>query len=251
VLSAAAVLEHSGVCDHSGVKCLGNINIKLKKGESLGIIGPTGAGKSTIINLLARMYDCTLGQVFVDGKDVRAYDKKELREKMGIGLQNDTIFNESLRNNIKFFRDISDADLEKAINVSQAKEFVDSLELGLDTPLAAKGTNISGGQKQRILIARALANNPSILVLDDSSSALDYKTDSELRKSIKENYQGITSIIISQRISSIMSCDYIMMIDNGIVMGYGKHEYLLNTLAEYKEIYLAQMGSKKKEVDHE
>ena len=144
--------------------------------------------------------------------------------------------------------DISDEDLSKAINTSQAYEFINALEEGIDTSIASKGTNISGGQKQRLLIARALAGSPEILVLDDSSSALDYKTDSMLRSSIRQNYGSITSIIISQRISSIMNCDYIMMIDSGIVLGYGKHEYLLNTLKEYRQIYMAQMGN---EVHHE
>ena len=236
--------------DIEGIKRynINNINIKLKKGESLGIIGPTGAGKTTIINLLLRLYDPTLGDIYVDGMNIKAYDKKALREKVGIVLQNDTIFNDSVKNNIKFYRDISDDDLEKAINTSQAYEFINSLEEGIDTSIASKGTNISGGQKQRLLIARALASSPEILVLDDSSSALDYKTDSMLRSSIRQNYGSITSIIISQRISSIMNCDYIMMIDSGIVLGYGKHEYLLNTLEEYRQIYVAQMGS---EVHHE
>lgn len=227
---------------------INNINIKLKKGESLGIIGPTGAGKTTIINLLLRLYDPSLGDIYVDGMNIKAYDKKALREKVGIVLQNDTIFNDTVKNNITFYRDISDDDLEKAINTSQAYEFINALEDGIDTSIASKGTNISGGQKQRLLIARALAGKPEILVLDDSSSALDYKTDSMLRSSIRQNYGSITSIIISQRISSIMNCDYIMMIDSGIVLGYGKHEYLLNTLEEYRQIYMAQMGS---EVHHE
>lgn len=227
---------------------INNINIKLKKGESLGVIGPTGAGKTTIINLLLRLYDTTLGDIYVDGVHIKAYDKKALREKIGIVLQNDTIFNDTIKNNITFYRDIKDDDLYKAIKTSQAEEFIESLEDGLATIIASKGTNISGGQKQRLLIARALAGKPEILVLDDSSSALDYKTDSMLRSSIRENYGSITSIIISQRISSIMNCDYIMMIDSGMVLGYGKHEYLLNTLKEYKEIYMAQMGS---EVHHE
>ena len=236
--------------DIEGIKRynINNINIKLKKGESLGIIGPTGAGKTTIINLLLRLYDPTLGEIYVDGENIKAYDKKALREKVGIVLQNDTIFNDTVKNNIKFYRDISDEDLEKAINTSQAYEFINALEDGIDTSIASKGTNISGGQKQRLLIARALADSPEILVLDDSSSALDYKTDSLLRSSVRQNYGSITSIIISQRISSIMNCDYIMMIDSGIVLGYGKHEYLLNTLEEYKQIYMAQMGS---EVHHE
>ena len=225
---------------------LNNINIKLKNGESLGIIGPTGSGKTTIINLLLRLYDVSKGSIFVDGKNIKEYDKKDLREKFGLVLQNDTIFNDTIKNNIDFYRGLSDEDIIKASKVSLAYDFVvNNREEGFDFVLAPKGNNISGGQKQRLFLARALANNPSILILDDSSSALDYKTDSIIRHNIKENYPDTTNIIISQRISSIMNCDYIMMLDNGMVTGYGSHDYLLKTNEEYAQIYSAQMGVKK------
>lgn len=225
---------------------LNNVNIQLKKGQSLGIIGPTGAGKTTIINLLLRLYDVSSGNIYVDGKNIKAYDKNILRSKVGIVLQNDTIFNDTIKNNIDFYRGLEEDDIIKAAKVSLAYNFiVENREEGFDFLLAPKGSNISGGQKQRLFLARALAANPEILVLDDSSSALDFKTDSIIRHNIKENYPNTTNIIISQRISSIMNCDYIMMIDSGIVTGYGSHDYLLKTNLEYKQIFNAQMGSSK------
>ncbi|MBO7078213.1 MAG: ABC transporter ATP-binding protein [Bacilli bacterium] len=225
---------------------LNNINIQLKKGQSLGIIGPTGAGKTTIINLLLRLYDVSSGNIYVDGKNIKAYDKNILRSKVGIVLQNDTIFNDTIKNNIDFYRGLEEDDIIKAAKVSLAYNFiVENREEGFDFLLAPKGSNISGGQKQRLFLARALAANPEILVLDDSSSALDFKTDSIIRHNIKENYPNTTNIIISQRISSIMNCDYIMMIDSGIVTGYGSHDYLLKTNLEYRQIFDAQMGSSK------
>lgn len=228
---------------------LSNINFKLKKGESLGIIGATGSGKTTIINLLMRFYDVSDGSIFVKGKNVKEYDKQELRKMFGTSLQNDTIFNDTIKNNIAFYRDVTDEDILKASKTSQAFEFIDNLEEKFDSNLSAKGTNISGGQKQRIMIARALASNPEILILDDSSSALDYKTDSILRHELKENYKDITSIIITQRISSIINCDYIMMIDNGMVLGLGKHSELINSIDEYRSIYEVQMGATRSEVN--
>ncbi len=223
---------------------LNNINIKLKKGQSLGIIGPTGAGKTTIINLLLRLYDVSSGSIYIDGKNIKAYDKNVLRSRIGIVLQNDTIFNDTIKNNIDFYRGLKMKDIVKAAKTSLAYDFiVNNREEGFDFLLAPKGSNISGGQKQRLFLARALAANPEILVLDDSSSALDFKTDSTIRHNIKENYPNTTNIIISQRISSIMNCDYIMMIDSGIVTGYGTHDYLLNTNLEYHQIFDAQMGS--------
>lgn len=222
-----------------------NINIKLKKGESLGIIGSTGSGKTTIINLLMRFYDTTKGSVYVDGKNVKSYDKNDLRKKFGTALQNDTIFSDTVLNNIDFYRNLDFNDIEKAVKTAQAFDFINNLENKYQEELSAKGTNISGGQKQRVFISRALAGNPDILILDDASSALDYKTDANLRMSLNENYPDITSVIITQRISSIINCTYIMMIDDGEVLGYGNHEYLMNTLEEYKTTYLSQMGDKK------
>ncbi len=230
---------------------ISNVSFKLKKGESLGIIGPTGAGKTTIISLLMRWYDIDEGEIFVDGKNIKSYDKHELRRMFGSALQNDTIFTDTIKNNIDFYRDLDMNDIVKASETAQASEFINSLENKYDEDLSAKGTNISGGQKQRIYIARALASNPQILIMDDSSSALDYKTDANLRNAINKNYPDTTSIIIAQRISSIMNCSQILMIDNGFVLGIGTHEYLLNTLSEYKEIFISQMGDSKGGVKNE
>ncbi len=224
-------------------KALDNISFTLKKGESLGIIGPTGCGKTTIINLLMRFYDATDGGIFVDGKDVRTYDKDELHKKFGVCFQNDMIFQDTLRENISFGRDVNEQDIYKAIEQSMAKEYVDSLDDGIDYKAAIRGANLSGGQRQRILVARALANNPDILVLDDSSSALDYKTDAAMRKAIKENHKGTTLILIAQRVSSVMNMDKIMVMDNGKCIGYGTHEELLETCPDYYDIYKTQMGA--------
>ena len=220
---------------------LEKINFKLKQGQTLGIIGATGSGKTTIINLLMRFYDIDSGEILINGKNIKSIDKNELKEMFGIAFQNDTIFSNTIKENIIFGRNISEEDLQKAIEVSQAKEFIYNQKEGLDTMLTPKGTNISGGQKQRLYIARALANNPEILILDDSSSALDYKTDSLLRKQIKQNY-NCTTIIIAQRISSIKHCDYILVLDEGKEVGYGNHDHLMQTSTIYNEIYQSQMG---------
>ncbi len=221
---------------------LENINFTLKKGESLGIIGSTGSGKTTIINLLMRFYDIDQGQIRINGQDVREYNPQVLKKMFGVAFQNDTIFLDTIKENIVFGREIISEDLEKAIKVSQASNFIQNQPNGIDTILSPKGSNISGGQKQRLLIARALVANPEILILDDSSSALDYKTDAALRKGINEYYSNTTTIVITQRISSIINCDYIMVIDEGKILGYGKHNELLSDIDVYQEIYNSQMG---------
>jgi len=220
---------------------LEKINFKLKHGQTLGIIGATGSGKTTIINLLMRFYDIDNGEILINGRNVKNIPPKELKDMFGIAFQNDTIFSDTIKENIMFGRNISEEDLQKAIKVSQAYEFICNQKEGLETILTPKGTNISGGQKQRLYIARALANNPEILILDDSSSALDYKTDSLLRKEIQSNY-NTTTIIIAQRISSIKHSDYILVLDEGKTVGYGTHEQLMATSTIYNEIYQSQMG---------
>ena len=204
-------------------QCLYDISFSLKPGESLGIIGPTGCGKTTIINLLMRFYDPDSGSVYVDGRDVRTYDKDTLHRKFGVVFQNDLVFNESLRDNIRFGRDLDDAALEKAIQDAQAAEFIDGLTDGLDHMADIKGANLSGGQRQRVLISRALAGNAEILVLDDASSALDYKTDARLRKALQAHHSGSTLILVAQRVSSIRNLDHILVMDNGHAIGYGTH----------------------------
>ena len=224
-------------------QCLYDINFSIQKGESLGIIGPTGCGKTTIINLLMRFYDVEDGGVFVDGRDVRSYGKDELHRKFGVVFQNDMVFNDTLRRNIAFGREISDGRLEESTKDAMAAEYIAGLPGGLDYMADIKGANLSGGQKQRLLIARALAAKPEILILDDSSSALDYKTDASLRKAIFENYGGTTTILIAQRVSSVMNMTNILVMDNGRCIGYGNHEHLLETCPEYRDIFHTQMGA--------
>ena len=223
-------------------QCLYDIDFTLKPGESLGIIGPTGCGKTTIINLLMRFYDPDSGTVYVDGRNVRTYDKDELHRKFGVVFQNDLVFHESLRDNIDFGRGLDDGALQSAAADAQAAEFINGLDDGLDHMADIKGANLSGGQRQRILISRALAGKAEILVLDDASSALDYRTDAQLRKALEAHHKHATLILIAQRVSSIRNLDHILMMDNGRAIGYGSHEELLESCPAYREICQAQMG---------
>lgn len=220
---------------------LENINFSLEKGSSLGIIGATGSGKTTIINLLMHFYEATSGTVFVDGKDVRSINVKELRRKFGVVFQDDVIFADSLYENVSFGRNIEKDRAMEACEDGMAGNFVNAYEDKLEHKAEIHGANLSGGQKQRILIARALAAKPEILVLDDSSSALDYKTDALLRHVIRDKYSDTTTIMIAQRISSIMSLDKIMVLDEGKIIGMGTHEELMKNCSLYKEIYDVQM----------
>ena len=220
---------------------LENINIKVLPGQSLGIIGATGSGKTTLINLLMRFYDVDNGEILIEGKNVKSFSHSKLKKLFGVAFQNDTIFSDTIRENITFGRDIDDKKLRLAIECSQAKEFIENQPNGIETWLTPKGTNISGGQKQRLFIARALAGNPKILILDDSSSALDYKTDSLLRQNIQK-YYSCSTIIVAQRISSIKHCDNIIVLDEGKIVGNGTHEQLMNSSSIYNEIYQSQMG---------
>ena len=219
---------------------LENISFTLNKGESLGIIGPTGCGKTTVVNLLMRFYDPDRGSVTIDGRDVKTYEKDELRKKFGVVFQNDMVFNDTIRNNIDFGRGLSEEDLQEAAEDAVASEYIESLDGGMEYMAAIKGANLSGGQKQRLLVARALAADPEILVLDDSSSALDYKTDAAMRRAIREHHKDSTLIMIAQRVTSIMGMDHIMVMDNGTCIGYGSHDELMNTCPAYKEIFEMQ-----------
>ena len=223
-------------------KCLYDIHFSMKKGQSLGIIGATGSGKTTIINLLMRFYDADKGNVFVNGKDVRTYEKDVLHRMFGVVFQNDVIFADSLRENIAFGREVSLEDIQAAAEDARAAEFIDAYEEGYEHKAVIHGANLSGGQRQRTLIARALAADPEILILDDASSALDYKTDAALRKAIREHHGDATTIIIAQRISSILSLDQIIVLDEGRMIGYGTHEELLESCPMYQDIYKTQMG---------
>ena len=220
---------------------LSNISFKLEKGETLGIIGPTGSGKSTLINLLLRLYDVNNGAIYINGKDIRSYSYQKLKSLFGVAFQNDTLLADTIYNNVDFYRNLSKKDINKALKISQSL-FVENLEQKEKTILSAKGTNLSGGQRQRLLIARAIAGTPKILILDDSSSALDFKTDKALRTAINENYLKTTKIIIASRISSIMNADKIIVLEEGIITGLGTHEELLKSNQMYKDIYDIQLG---------
>lgn len=222
---------------------LKNISLQLKKGESLGIIGATGSGKTTLIQLLMRFYDVTDGQIIIEGKDIKSIPLKELRKKFGVAFQNDIIFADTIFENISFGRNLSMEQILEASKDACAYDFIMEKENGFSYEAAIKGGNLSGGQKQRLYISRALANHPKFLILDDSSSALDYKTDSMLRQAIRNNYQDTTIILIAQRISSIMQSDHILVLDEGEMLGYGTHEELLEQCEVYREIYESQMGS--------
>lgn len=224
-------------------KCLEDIDFSMKKGSSLGIIGATGCGKTTIINLLMRFYDADQGAVFINGKDVRTYEKDELHRMFGVVFQNDVVFAASLKENISFGREVSLQEMKAAAADARAQEFIEGYEDTYDHRAVIHGTNLSGGQRQRILIARALAAKPRILILDDSSSALDYKTDAALRGAIREHHADTTTIIVAQRISSIMNLDDIIMLDEGKIIGHGTHEELMQSCSMYQEIYKTQMGA--------
>lgn len=219
-----------------------DISFNIKKGEKLGIIGSTGSGKSTIINLIMRYYDINSGAIYIEGKDIRTYKLEELRSKFGVVFQNDSIFKGTILSNIDLSRDIREEEIMSSTIDAQAHEFIAQTVSGLNHGVATGGTNLSGGQKQRVLLSRALANNPEILILDDSSSALDYKTDANLRKAINENHNNSTIIMVAQRISSIMHMEHILVLEDGETIGYGSHEELIRNCDIYKEIYESQMG---------
>ena len=221
---------------------LTDISFTLNRGQTLGIIGATGSGKSTIVNLLIRFYDPDKGTVLVDGRDVRCIPREELCKKFGIAFQNDFIMANSIFENISFGRDLTEEQVNRAIVLAQAKKMIDELPEGTGYRLTARGTNISGGQKQRMLIARAVAAEPEILILDDSSSALDYKTDASLRKALHSSLPDTTTVIIAQRISSIMNADLILVLDEGRIIGRGRHSELMESCPEYKLIADTQMG---------
>ncbi len=221
---------------------LKDISFAVKKGGSLGIIGTTGSGKTTIVNLLMRFYDPTEGRVYVDGKDVRGYDKDELRRRFGTVFQNDTVFADTLAENISFGRGVGAEAIRAAADHAQAREFIEGYADTYDHRVAAHGADLSGGQRQRLLIARALAGEPEVLILDDASSALDYRTDAALRAAIREHHGDVTTIVVAQRISSILDSDEILMLDEGRIIGRGTHEQLLRTCPRYRDVYKAQMG---------
>lgn len=224
-----------------GEEALSDITFHAKKGDTIGVIGGTGAGKSTLVNLITRFYDVEKGCVRVDGVDVRDYDPTALRDKIGIVMQKAVLFKGTIRENLLWGNEnATDEELWQALRVSQAEEFVVQKEGGLDAPIEQEGRNLSGGQKQRLSIARALVKKPEILILDDSASALDYATDAKLRKAIKEMPGETTVFIVSQRASSLMHADFIIVLDDGCVAGMGRHDKLLESCEVYQEIYYSQ-----------
>lgn len=219
-----------------------NLSVSIPKGGTLGIIGATGSGKSTLIKLLMRSYEATGGKIKIGGRDITSYNREALTSMFGVALQNDFLYADSIAENIRFGRDISDEDIKRAADIAQASDFIEALPEGYDHVIAPKGTNLSGGQKQRLLIARAVAAKPDIIILDDSSSALDYKTDAALRKSLDSELSGSTVITVAQRVSSVKNCERILVLDDGKVIGNGTHEELLESCLEYREISDSQMG---------
>lgn len=234
--------------DHVGLTYAGasaesltDIDFKVKKGETIGIIGGTGSGKSSLVNMIPRFYDATKGQVRINGKDVREYSMEELRQKIGVVLQKAVLFQGTIRENLLWGKtDATEEELNRALETAQAKEFVDQKEGRLDAMVAQAGKNLSGGQRQRLTIARALVGNPEILILDDSASALDYATDAALRKAIRGMGKDMTVFIVSQRASSIQYADQIIVLDDGGMVGLGTHEQLLENCEVYQEIYYSQ-----------
>lgn len=222
-------------------ECLKNINLRIKSGETIGIIGGTGTGKSSLVNLIPRLYDATSGEVKVGGVNVKDYDIETLRNEVAVVLQKNVLFSGTIAENIRWGnKDASDEEVERVCKLAQADEFVKSFPEKYNTYIEQGGTNVSGGQKQRLCIARALLKKPKILILDDSTSAVDTKTDSLIRKAFKEEIPNTTKFIIAQRISSVEDADKIIVMENGMVNGFGTHEELLKNNKIYKEVYESQ-----------
>lgn len=235
--------EHVSFSYHTGRnEVLSDISFSLKKGETLGIIGATGCGKSTIIHLLIRFYDPDSGTIRINGDNIRGIPKDDLYRRFGIVFQNDVLFSDTIEENIRFGRSLSDDQIRAAAECAQAWPFISELDEKFKYRLAIRGSNLSGGQKQRVLISRALASHPEILILDDSSSALDYQTDARLRSALSAHFKGTTTIIVAQRASSIRHADHILMLENGKEIGYGTHSELMASCPPYRQISLSQMG---------
>ena len=229
---------------------LKNISFKAKKGDTLALIGSTGSGKSTIVNLIMRFYDATEGEILIDGKNIKEYKLDALYKKIGYVPQRAVMFNGSVKYNISYGdKKVSEKDMKNAARIAQASEFIDKMPKGYNANVSSGGTNISGGQKQRLAIARAIAKDPEIFVFDDSFSALDYKTDYTLRKELKKNAKDKTNIIVAQRIGTILNADEIIVLENGFVKGCGTHAELLKKCKVYKEIALSQLS--KEELENE
>lgn len=221
---------------------LAGINFSVKQGDTLGIIGETGSGKTTLLSLLLRLYDTDQGDIYLDGKNIRSFSQREMHQYFGVVFQNDMLFEATIRENVDLGRMLSEDAIAAAIKAAGASEFVNAKTGKTEEALTIKGANLSGGQKQRILIARALAACPAVLILDDASSALDYKTDAAVRKALKADYDQMTKIIVAQRVSSIRHADQILVLENGRMIGLGSHDELIRNCQVYREISHSQMG---------
>ena len=234
--------EYSG----AGAPSLSHISFSVKKGQTVGIIGGTGSGKTTLVNLISRFYDATKGTVLLDGQNIENYERNDLRSKIGVVPQKAALFKGSIRDNMKWGReDATDGDLWQALTTAQGKDVVEGKPGQLDFELEQNGKNLSGGQKQRLTIARALVKKPEILILDDSASALDFATDAALRKALNKLDWNVTTFLVSQRSSSIQQADLILVLDNGNLAGKGTHAELLQTCETYREIYFSQFPEEK------
>lgn len=227
----------------AGGNVIHNISFTAHRGETVALIRATGSGKSTIINLIPRMYDATEGTVLVDGVDVREYSHKALRDKIGFVPQKAFLFSGTVAENIGYGEEsLSQEDMKKAAEIAQAREFIEGDEVGYDGYVAQTGSNFSGGQRQRLSIARAIAKKPEIYVFDDSFSALDYRTDRVLRTALKKESRGVTNIIVAQRIGTIMDADRILVIEDGKIVGNGTHKELMQSCRTYREIAYSQLS---------
>lgn len=241
---AIVEFEHvSFTYEGASAESLTDLNVRILPGQTIGIIGSTGCGKSSFVNLIPRFYDATKGVVKLFGKDIKEYSLKDIREVIGYVPQKAVLFQGTIRDNMKWGqKEASDEMILKALEIAQAKDFVLDKKEGLDTMLTQGGNNLSGGQKQRLTIARALVKQPKILILDDSSSALDYATEAKLRAAIKANTKDMTVFIVSQRASTVLHADQIIVLDDGVAVGIGKHEELLKNCDVYKEICMSQLS---------
>ncbi|MFB0919610.1 MAG: ABC transporter ATP-binding protein, partial [Oscillospiraceae bacterium] len=223
-----------------------NVSFTAKRGEIIAFIGSTGSGKSTIINLLPRFYDATEGEVLIDGVDVREYTQKQLRNKLGYIPQRSVLFTGTVASNVAYGDngegEKTEEMIKKAVEIAQSADFVEQMPEGYDSSISQGGTNVSGGQKQRLCIARAVCRNPEIFIFDDSFSALDFKTDKNLRTALKKELMGTTSVIVAQRIGTIRDADKIVVLENGEVNGIGTHSELMQTCEVYREIALSQLS---------
>ena len=234
--------KNVGLCySGAGAESLSHLSFSVHAGETVGIIGGTGSGKTSLVNLISRFYDATEGEILLKGHNIREYSQETLREMIGIVPQKAVLFSGTIEENLRWGKKAASAlDLERALEISQAKEFVDDKPEGIRTWVEQGGRNLSGGQRQRLTIARALVKEPEILILDDSASALDFATDAKLRKAIREMEPSPTVFIVSQRASSIQYADKILVLEDGELAGMGTHEQLMSSCQVYQEIYYAQ-----------